>query len=85
MKKILQSKIVKNIIAPVVRGAIKTIPGGGIAVELIQNIGKDKEEKPHHYLSIIIQVLGIAAIIYAFYTKAITVDVFLDLLRSFNP
>jgi hypothetical protein len=84
MKKLLQSKFVRNYIAPFVRGVAKTIPGGGIAVELIQNIGKEREEKPHHWLSITIQCIGISAIIYAFYTKAITIDIFLELLNSFN-
>jgi xanthine/uracil permease len=86
MKKFLQSKFVKNILAPIVRGAVKTIPGGGIAVELIQNIGKENQEKkPHHWLSITIQILGIAAIIYAFLTKAITVEAFIELINRYSP
>jgi hypothetical protein len=87
MKKLLQSKFVKNIIAPIVRGTLKTIPGGSVAVELVQNFQNKTEGKrpKHHWLSITIQTIGIAAIIWAFYTKAITVEQLLQLLQGFAP
>jgi len=84
IKKLLQKPFVKNIVAPVVRGALKTVPGGGIAVEVVNNYLHEKTEeapvKPHNYLSIAVQVIGIAAIVWAFYTKAITIEQLLSLL-----
>lgn len=83
---------VKNIAAPIVRGALQTIPGGGIVVQATRNITHELGNRdnvtvaindgkpPHSYLSIAIQVVGIASIIYAFYTKAITVEQVLSLI-----
>lgn len=93
MKKIqlfLSKPIIKNIIAPVLRGAIQTIPGGGIAVQAARNISHEiseekKEEKPpHNYISIAIQVIGIAAICLAFFNGKITPDKLLELLYYFK-
>jgi hypothetical protein len=80
MKKLLQTKFVKKVIAPIVRGTLKTIPGGNIAVEIFQNF---QGEKRHNYLSISIQIIGILAIIYAFITKAISIEQLLTLLGQF--
>ena len=89
MKKIqlfLQKPFVKNYLAPVFRGAIQTLPGGGVAVQALRNIShevnvaKEGEQPPHSYISIVIQVIGLAAIIYAFIAKIITIDELLSLI-----
>ena len=79
-------KLFKNILAPVLRGAIKTIPGGGIAVELVKNIShsvkenKEEEKPPHNWISILTQLAGVGVIIYAFVKKLITIEQVLSFL-----
>lgn len=64
-----------NIVKAAGRGVIKSIPGGNVAIEVVNSI---KGEKKHNYWSIITQALCVGAIVYAFATKLITLD---DLLR----
>ena len=76
---------VKNIVSPLIRGAVQTLPGGGIAVQAMRNITHEmnpvKEgEPPHNYLSIAVQIAGIVAILWAFYTKSITIEQVLSLV-----
>ena len=62
MKKLLQKPIFKNLIAPIVRGAIKQIPVIGTPiVEIASNMTKEGEKK-HSTLSMVVQGT-IAAII----------------------
>jgi hypothetical protein len=77
-------KFLGKIFRPVFRAGVKLLPGGGALVELVQNLFAEfrKTEKQHSYLSIVIQVVGISAIIYAFITKQITIDQLLQLLNS---
>jgi hypothetical protein len=67
---------------PILRGAIKSLPFGNAVVEIgesiketVDNNAKDSA-KPltHNWLSIAVQIIGIAVIIYAFFTKAITIE-----------
>ena len=70
-------KKLKSILKPVLRGAIKTIPYGNVAVEFFQNWKAENklgESKPHNYVSMVTQILGWSALIYAFYTHVITLD-----------
>ena len=76
MKKIL------NFLKPVLRGAVKSLPGGNVITEVVDNIKAQKEDKPHNWYSITIQVLCIAAIIYAFVSKSITIEDFLRLINE---
>lgn len=78
----------KKIAAPVLRGLLKSVPFGGIAVEAVNNIKtefdntKQIEDKPlpHNWISITVQLLALLAIVYAFVSKQITIDQFIDLL-----
>ena len=57
------------------RGLIKCNPFGAALVEGIENIKAPKDEKlPHRWVSIAVQLIGTACIVYAFATKQITVD-----------
>lgn len=92
IKSFLQKPFIKNIIAPVVRGALQTIPGGGVIVQAGRNISHElnaeKEpgtQRPHNYLSIAVQVIGVACVVYAFTTKAITIEQVLELVKTFIP
>ena len=79
-------KLFKNILVPVLRGAVKTIPGGGIVVELVKNIShsvkekKEGDKQQHNWISILTQLTGIALIVYAFVKKLITIEQVLQFL-----
>jgi len=92
MKKIkifLQKPFIQKYVAPVLRGALQTFPVGGIAVQLGRNITHEfgttnTGKPPHNYISIAIQFLGIAAIVWAFYTRAITVEQLLEMFGKID-
>lgn len=65
MKKIL------NILKPVVRGAVKSIPVGNTILEVVNKI---KDPKKHSWVSIATQIICIIAIVYAFVSHTITLD-----------
>jgi hypothetical protein len=76
---------------PILRGAIKSLPFGNAVVEIgesiketVDNVKKDSA-KPltHNWLSIAVQIIGMAVIIYAFFTKAITIEQVLEFI-GFN-
>ena len=77
MKKLL------TFVKPVVRGAIKSLPLGNVAVEIAGNIKANKNEtaKPHNWKSIVTQVIVIGAIVYAFATHLITLDQLIGYLK----
>lgn len=87
MKKIKIGKFV----APVLRGVLKSFPFGGIVVESINNIKTEIENKnttdvseakdlPHNWISITVQILCLIGIVYAFISKQITIEQFLEYL-----
>jgi hypothetical protein len=87
MKKIKIGKFV----APVLRGVLKSVPFGGIVVESINNIKTEIENKnttdvseakdlPHNWISITVQILCLIGIVYAFISKQITIEQFLEYL-----
>lgn len=91
-KNFLNKPFVKNYVAPVVRGAVQTVPGGGIIVQAGRNIAHEFDKnksaespQPHNWLSIAVQCAGIGCIVYAFVAKLITIDQVLELIKSFAP
>lgn len=81
--------ILKNIFSsPVVRGIIKGNPIGGVVYEIVQNISHarnpDKKgfDLPHSPVSILFQIAVLICILYAFFTKALTIE---DILRFVGP
>ena len=87
MKKIKIGKFV----APVLRCVLKSVPFGGIVVESINNIKTEIENKnttdvseakdlPHNWISITVQILCLIGIVYAFISKQITIEQFLEYL-----
>lgn len=76
---------------PIVRGLIKTVPGGNLGYEIADTVKYyiDKRKgnvdaqtpPPHNAVSQLLQLIGIAAIVYAFLNRWITVE---DLLRFLN-
>lgn len=96
--KFLRGNLVKNIIAPVGRGLIKQIPFVGTpVVELLSNLTQPKtmiasitgglsvevnNPLKHSYVSIGVQIVSAALIVWAFYTKQITIQDVLGLLNQ---
>jgi tRNA(Arg) A34 adenosine deaminase TadA len=78
----------KKVAAPVLRGLLKSVPFGSVVVESVKNIKtefdntKTVEDKPlpHNWLSITVQVICLLGIVYAFVSKQITIEQFIDLL-----
>tara|TARA_R110000868_G_scaffold308_2_gene2553 strand:- start:1016 stop:1297 length:282 start_codon:yes stop_codon:yes gene_type:complete len=84
-------KKVFTFLKPILRGAIKSLPFGNAVVEIGESIKesvdnvKNDSAKPltHNWLSIAVQIIGMAVIIYAFFTKAITIEQVLEFI-GFN-
>lgn len=95
MKKGFLKKLIKSIVqSPIVRGIVKSLPGGNLLYEVGENvvgnvvneIAKTKELipreiKPHNWISILIQAVGIGLLLYAFFTKQISIQEVLNLLN----
>lgn len=83
-----KGKFFQNFLIPALRGVVKSLPMGNAITEVVQNVqdanNKDapilSKDLQHNYYSIITQILCVGAIIYAFYTHAITIDQLLNLL-----
>lgn len=92
--KFLSGKLVQNVLAPIVRSAVKSVPIIGTPLaEIASNLTGAKKidkatgsvEPKHSYVSIIMQC-GIAiAVLFAFYTKTITVTEVVTILKQFIP
>ena len=70
-------------VKPIVRGAIKSIPGGNIITEVIGNIKANNADQaqPHNWKSIITQLVIVGAIVYSFATHLITLDQLIGYLK----
>jgi hypothetical protein len=87
----MKKGILKQFIAPVVRGVVKSLPFGGVVVESVKNIQTEIKNKkdainqpidlPHNWLSIAIQMITVAGILYALLTKQIDINKFIELLK----
>lgn len=70
------------ILSAVFRGVVKSVPMGNVAFQAVKNVKHELEnkdsivskEKPHDWISVITQALCVAALVYAFATKAITIE-----------
>ncbi len=89
--KIKLFKRIGNIVRPIIRGVLKSIPILNPVIEIIENFKNDAvtkneglEIKKHNYLSILFQLICVGAVVYAFATKQITVDDVLKLLNFNN-
>lgn len=83
-----------NTLKTIGRGVIKAVPIGNVLVEAVQNkkaviAAKDENgnpvpvDKPHSILSMVVQVIIVLAIGWAFYTEKISVHQLINLLLSF--
>lgn len=87
----MKKGIFKEVIKPVLRGVAKSLPLGNVVFETIKNVRTEIENKkdsvnqpkelPHNWLSIAIQMICVAGIVYALVTKQIDVIKFLELLK----
>ena len=88
---LLIGKLIKGVFKnPLIRGGLKTTPGGSFAYELAENVkywikkkrGENVSDKaPHSAISLIAQLVLLSLIVYAFVTKQLTID---DLLKWFS-
>jgi hypothetical protein len=83
IKKLLESKAGKVILRNL-RGLIRINPAGNAAIDIVENIatifknkkglGENKIQLPHSWNAILVEIIGVGIIIYAYYTKIITVE-----------
>ena len=83
MKKLFQKPIFKNIISPILRGALKQVPIVGTPIaEILTNVGqmasqeKDapKVELKHKWMSIAVQAGCAILVLYGLQTQQISID-----------
>lgn len=81
------------VLKPIVRGALKSIPIVNPIIEIITNISNEVkgtvptvngEPVKHNYLSILVQIVCVACIVWAFYSKTITIEDLVKLLKDFT-
>jgi hypothetical protein len=87
----MKKGIFKQFLAPIFRGVVKSLPFGGVIVESVKNIQTEIKNKndainqpvelPHNWLSIAIQMITVAGIVYALLTKQIDINKFIELLK----
>ncbi len=77
----------KNIIAPIVRGAVKQIPFVGTpAMEIISNLSAPKDTPlKHSWISIIVQSTICIAVLWAFFSHTVTIQEAVEILKQFLP
>lgn len=91
MKKGFFKKLLGGIFkSPIVRGLIKSLPFGNVGYEVAENIigetvnqnkADDKDNaKPHSAISLICQIVVLVLIVWAFFTKQITIEDVLNML-----
>lgn len=81
MKKLFKGKFFQKVLAPAVRGLVKSVPFTTPVVEIATNLmTKKKLPKKHTNLSVVIQIISIAAIVFAFYKKWIPLEQMLEFL-----
>jgi len=74
--------------APIIRGTLKSLPFGNLVYEIAENVrnAKSPEKKengmPHSPVSLLAQIIFLSIIVYAFYTKMISID---DVMRYILP
>lgn len=93
--KFLQSKFAKTVGSVIVRPGVKILFPfiGTPLVELASNLLGAKKKDPvtgaevpkHSYLSLGMQILIAACVVYAFWTKNITIQEVVDILKQFLP
>ncbi len=72
--------------SPLTRGIIKSLPFGNIVYEVGNNISHSLNEekrdtsKPHSAISILAQIVFLSLIVYAFYTKQISIETILQMI-----
>jgi len=84
----MKKGFLKTFFKDAIRGLVKSVPFGNTAVSIVDNIKHERETsaeinpdtKPHSWVSIAMQILGILAIGYAFVTKMVTLEDLLSLV-----
>lgn len=87
-------RFLQNVGGPLIRSAIKQVPFLGTPiVEIASNLlGAKKLDKvtwaevpKHSYVSIVMQFAIAISVLYAFFTKAITIQEVVEMLKGFIP
>ena len=84
MKKLFKKPFVHKFVLPILRASVKQIPiiGTPIAEATTNILTPSEEPKKHNWISIATQGVIALCIIYAFYTKAITLEELIKFLQN---
>lgn len=85
MKKIKLQRFFRNVIKPLIRGVVKSLPLGNVAIEVADNVSAQQAENreiSHSWVSIVIQLICICILLYSFFTKQINSDDFINLSKT---
>ena len=80
-------KFLQNIIAPIIKGGIKSVPFvGNIAVDIIENVTKKDvvtgEAKHHNPYVLVIEVIGALTLAYLVVSGKIPVEKLIEFIQS---
>lgn len=72
--------IFRNVIKPIFRAVVKSLPGGNVVIEAADKI--KSEISVHQWVSIVTQFICTGLIVYAFITKQITIDEVIEFINN---
>lgn len=77
-------KKIFKFIRPLLRGTVKSIPFGNVVIETIDEIKQGKADV-NKTMEIVVQIAAVTGILYAFFSKQIDINLFIDLLNGIKP
>lgn len=85
----MKKGFLKKLFAAIFKGAVKSVPFGGVAIEVLDTFVKtdEKENDPiilkvQKWTQIITQIILLICIFYSFFTKTITVEELIKLVNG---
>lgn len=85
----MKKGFLKKLFAAIFKGAVKSVPFGGVAIEVIDTFIKTDENINDPYLikvqkwaQIVTQIILLICIFYSFFTKQITIDELIKLVTN---
>lgn len=85
----MKKGFLKKLFAAIFKGAVKSVPFGGVAIEVLDTFIKTDEKENDPYLikvqkwaQIVTQIILLICIFYSFLTKQITIDELIKLVNG---
>lgn len=85
----MKKGFLKKLFSAIFKGAIKSVPFGGVAIEVLDTFVKSNENekdplilKVQKWAQIVTQVILLVCIFYSFFTKQLTIDELIKLVNG---